>query len=58
MLTGELSAIRETINLTNADFICFHAQECEYLEALKQAPVKDHLSIRYINVLDKLAEHQ
>ncbi|KAG1749166.1 uncharacterized protein EDB91DRAFT_1235645 [Suillus paluster] len=55
-LTAELSAIQETLNLTNADFVRFHVQEHEYLDGLKQAPVKDHLSVRYVNVLDKLAE--
>ncbi|KAG1893995.1 uncharacterized protein F5891DRAFT_1131069 [Suillus fuscotomentosus] len=55
-LTAELSVIWETLNLTDADFIRFHAQEREYLDGLKQAPVKDLVSIRYVNVLDKLAE--
>ncbi|KAG2065845.1 hypothetical protein BDR04DRAFT_1031786 [Suillus decipiens] len=55
-LTAELSAIKDALNLTDTDFICFHAQECEYLDGLKQTPVKDYLSICYINVLDELDE--
>ena len=58
MLMAELLAIRETLNLTDAHFIWFHAQECEYLDGLKQALVKDQLSIQYVNVLDELAERQ
>ncbi|KAG2108918.1 uncharacterized protein F5147DRAFT_745618 [Suillus discolor] len=57
-LTAELSAIKDALNLTDADFTRFHAQERKYLDELKQTPVKDHLSIRYIGVLDELTEHQ
>ncbi|KAG2365334.1 hypothetical protein BDR07DRAFT_1449848 [Suillus spraguei] len=57
-LTTELLVIQETLNLADTDFICFHAQEHEYLDGLKQAPVKDLLSIRYVVVLDELAECQ
>ncbi|KAG1795023.1 uncharacterized protein HD556DRAFT_1431731 [Suillus plorans] len=48
-LTAELSVIWETLNLTDADFIRFHAQEREYLDGLKQAPVKDlvHVDTAY-----------
>ncbi|KAG1884167.1 hypothetical protein F4604DRAFT_1920018 [Suillus subluteus] len=52
----ELSAIKDALNLTDTDFIRFHAQEREYLDGLKETPVKDYLSIRYINVLDELGE--
>ncbi|KAG2738192.1 hypothetical protein P692DRAFT_201731657, partial [Suillus brevipes Sb2] len=58
MLMAELLAIQETLNLTDADFVRVHTQERKYLDGLKQAPVKDHLSIQYINVFDELAEHQ
>ncbi|KAG1748016.1 hypothetical protein EDD22DRAFT_736761, partial [Suillus occidentalis] len=57
-LTAELTAIQEALNLTDTDFIHYHAQECKYLEGLKQTPVKDHLSIYYIGVLDELAKCQ
>ncbi|KAG2086292.1 hypothetical protein BD769DRAFT_1632632 [Suillus cothurnatus] len=52
----ELSTIKDALNLTDTDFIRFHAQEHEYLDGLKQTPVKDYLSIHYINVLDELDE--
>lgn len=57
-LTAELSAIKDALNLTDTDFTHFHAQECKYLDELKQTLVKDHLSICYISVLDELTERQ
>jgi hypothetical protein len=58
MLTADLSAVTDELNLTDADFVRFHQQEREYLDGLKQPPLKDQLSIRYIEVLDELTERQ
>ncbi|KAG1771089.1 hypothetical protein EV702DRAFT_1181517 [Suillus placidus] len=57
-LTIELSAVKQALNLTDADFIRFHADEKSYLESLKEPPLQDRLQIRYVQVLDDLAEWQ
>ncbi|KAG1793275.1 uncharacterized protein HD556DRAFT_1443706 [Suillus plorans] len=58
MLTAELSAVKQALNLTDVDFIQFHADERTYLESLKEPPLQDRLQIRYVQVLDELAERQ
>ncbi|KAG1848223.1 hypothetical protein F4604DRAFT_1594025 [Suillus subluteus] len=57
-LTAELSAIEGILDLTDADFIHFHEQECLYLDGLKEPPVKDRISVRYVQSLDEVAERQ
>ncbi|KAG1758477.1 hypothetical protein EDD22DRAFT_783884, partial [Suillus occidentalis] len=37
-LTTELSALEGVLDLTDADFIRFHEQECSYLDGLKEPP--------------------
>ena len=57
-LTAELSALEDVLNLTHADFDHFHEQERSYLEGLKEPPLKDHISVRYIQALDEVAVRQ
>ncbi|KAG2105063.1 uncharacterized protein F5147DRAFT_746487 [Suillus discolor] len=58
-LSAELSAIKQALNLTDADFARFHTEERSYLESLQEQPLSDQLQIRYIQVLDDLNErHQ
>ncbi|KAG0699233.1 hypothetical protein DFH29DRAFT_983620 [Suillus ampliporus] len=42
-LTSELSSLEGVLNLTHADFVHFHKEECSYLDGLKEPPVKDRL---------------
>ena len=46
------------LNLTHADFDCFHEQERSYLDGLKEPPLKDHISVQYIQALDEVAVRQ
>ncbi|KAG1770315.1 hypothetical protein EV702DRAFT_978258 [Suillus placidus] len=57
-LTIELSAVKQALNLTDADFIRFRADEKSYLESLKEPPLQDRLQIRYVQVLNELAERR
>lgn len=57
-LTTELTAVKQALNLTDADFIRFYADEKSYLESLKEPPLQDRLQIRYVQVLDELAERR
>jgi hypothetical protein len=56
MLTAELAIIQSELGLTNADFPRFLKEEHKYLEALKQPPEKDLLSVWYVEVLNELVE--
>ncbi|KAG1867721.1 hypothetical protein F4604DRAFT_1881618 [Suillus subluteus] len=56
VLTAELAIIQSELGLADTDFPRFLKEEHDYLEGLKQPPEKDCLSIRYIEVLDELAE--
>lgn len=42
----------------DADFARFHSEERTYLDGLKNLPPKDLLQIRYVEVLDELAERR
>ncbi|KAG1825067.1 hypothetical protein EV424DRAFT_1471792 [Suillus variegatus] len=53
-LTAKLSVLKDTLNLTDADFIHFHKQEHSYLDGLKELLVKDKISIHR---LFKAANH-
>ncbi|KAG2052119.1 hypothetical protein BDR06DRAFT_983288 [Suillus hirtellus] len=53
-LTAELSSLKGVLNLTHADFVHFHEVECSYLDGLKEPPVKDHVSIQYVQALDQV----
>ena len=55
-LTAELTVIKAELSLTDDDFPQFLKEEHNYLDGLKQPPVRDQLCIRYVEVLDKLAE--
>jgi hypothetical protein len=57
-LTAEFSALKDVLNLTHADFIHFHEQEHSYLNGLKEAPLKDRVSVRYVQALDEVAVRQ
>jgi hypothetical protein len=57
-LSIEVSAVKEALNLTDADFAQFHTDERSYLESLKEQPLNDRLQIRYVQVLDDLAEQR
>ncbi|KAJ8580560.1 hypothetical protein M405DRAFT_708220, partial [Rhizopogon salebrosus TDB-379] len=57
-LTGELSILKDTLGLTDADFIRFHSEERSYLDSLKNPPPRELLQIRYVEVLDELAERR
>ncbi|KAF8834720.1 hypothetical protein BDN67DRAFT_985127 [Paxillus ammoniavirescens] len=56
-LTAELAVIKATFQLTDEDFPHFHAEECAYLESLKQPACEDQLAIHYVQVLDDLEAH-
>ncbi|KAG1839897.1 hypothetical protein DFJ58DRAFT_667467, partial [Suillus subalutaceus] len=58
MLTAELLAVKQALNLTDADFIRFHADERSYLESPKELPLQECLQIRYVQVLNELAEQR
>ncbi|KAG1810629.1 uncharacterized protein BJ212DRAFT_1448663 [Suillus subaureus] len=57
-LTAELSILKDTLGLTNADFIQFHSQERLYLDNLKEPPLKEILHICYVQVLHELAKSE
>ncbi|KAG1735555.1 hypothetical protein EDB19DRAFT_1910627 [Suillus lakei] len=57
-LTAELSILKDTLGLTDVDFIQFHSQERLYLDNLKEPPPKEILHIRYVQVLRELAESE
>ncbi|KAG0702916.1 hypothetical protein DFH29DRAFT_804333 [Suillus ampliporus] len=57
-LTVELTIIKAELQLTDDDFPRFLHEECNYLESLKELPVKDNLCIRYVEVLDELVEQR
>ncbi|KAG1835965.1 hypothetical protein DFJ58DRAFT_719206 [Suillus subalutaceus] len=57
-LTAKLTAIEGILDLTDADFIRFHEQEHLYLDGLKEPPVKDRISVQYVQSLDEVAERQ
>ncbi|KAG2364997.1 hypothetical protein BDR07DRAFT_1449949 [Suillus spraguei] len=57
-LTAELSILKDTLGLTDADFIQFHSQERLYLDNLKELPLKEILHICYVQVLRELAERR
>ena len=44
--------------LTDEDFYCFVTEERAYLHSIRQPPLRDQLSIRYIQVLDELEERK
>ena len=58
MLTAELAAIKAELSLTDDVFLQFLEDERDYLNGLKQPLLRDQLSIRYVEVLDELAERQ
>jgi hypothetical protein len=58
ILTTELDAIRAELGLSEDDFLMFFAKERAYLDSLKQVPPRDRLCIRYVEVLDELAERR
>ncbi|KAG1725907.1 hypothetical protein EDB19DRAFT_1897701 [Suillus lakei] len=53
-LEAELSIIKSELNLNDEDIVKFYNDEKLYLDALKQPPIRDHLCIQYIEVLDDL----
>jgi hypothetical protein len=55
-LTAELTIIKAELSLTDDAFPQFLKEEHAYLDGLKQPPVRDQLCIRYVEVLDELAE--
>ncbi|KAF9231997.1 hypothetical protein BU15DRAFT_55518 [Melanogaster broomeanus] len=55
-LRTELNALKALLGLTDEDFLRFQDEERKYLDSLKQPPLSDHLSIRYIEILDEVAE--
>lgn len=57
-LTAELTVIKAELSLTDDDFPRFLKEEHDYLDGLKQPPVRDQLCIRYVEVLDELAERR
>jgi hypothetical protein len=57
-LSIEVSAVKQALNLTDADFAQFHTDKRSYLESLKEQPLNDRLKIRYVQVLDDLAEQR
>jgi len=58
VLTAELAAIKAELSLTDDVFLQFLEDEWDYLNGLKQPLLRDQLSIRYVEVLDELAEWQ
>jgi len=44
--------------LTDEDFYRFVAEERAYLHSIRQPPLRDQLSIRYVQVLDELEERK
>ncbi|KIJ59498.1 hypothetical protein HYDPIDRAFT_177795 [Hydnomerulius pinastri MD-312] len=57
-LTAELGVVKATFQLTNNDFRHLHAEECTYLELLKQPPIEDQLAIHYVQALDELETYK
>ncbi|KAG2152785.1 hypothetical protein DEU56DRAFT_868810 [Suillus clintonianus] len=57
-LTAELTAIKAELFLTDEDFPRFLDEERNYLDRLKLPPIWDQLCIRYVEVLDELAERR
>lgn len=44
------------LNLTDDDFLQFHAAEKKYFTELKDPPREESLKVRYVEALDELAE--
>ena len=57
-LTSELDIIKKQYNLTDDDFVQFHADEHNYLENLKQPAIRDQLLIHYVQILDELEAYR
>ncbi|KAG2114526.1 hypothetical protein DEU56DRAFT_933756 [Suillus clintonianus] len=57
-LTSELSSLEGVLNLTHTDFVRFHKEERSYLDGLKEPPVKDRVSVRYVQALDEVVVRQ
>ncbi|KAG2112534.1 uncharacterized protein F5147DRAFT_744450 [Suillus discolor] len=57
-LTVELATIKAELCLTDEDLSQFLKDECDYLDGLKLPPVRDQLCIRYVEVLDELAQQR
>jgi hypothetical protein len=55
-LTAELTTLKGVLNLSDIDFLHFHEQERPYLDGLKELPLKDQVSIQYIQALDEVAK--
>jgi len=57
-LSGDLTLLKTVLCLTDEDFYCFVAEERAYLHSIRQPPLRDQLSIRYVQVLDELEERK
>ncbi|KAG8217192.1 hypothetical protein J3R82DRAFT_5274 [Butyriboletus roseoflavus] len=55
-LTAELNVLKMEFDITDGTFEKFHEQEQHYLGSLKELPVRNNLHIRYVHVLDELAD--
>ncbi|KAG2744796.1 hypothetical protein P692DRAFT_20743081, partial [Suillus brevipes Sb2] len=58
ILTAELNAIKTELSLTDEDFPRFLQEERNYLDRLKEPPIRDQLCIRYVEALDELTERR
>ncbi|KAG1855815.1 hypothetical protein C8R48DRAFT_608583 [Suillus tomentosus] len=56
-LIAELLVLTDNLHLMDADFIRFHSEERLYLDSLRTLPPKELLQIRYVEVLDELADY-
>ncbi|KAF8141773.1 hypothetical protein EV363DRAFT_1392203 [Boletus edulis] len=57
-LSAELRIIKTTLQVTDEDFIRFHAEERAYFVSLKQPRAQDQLQRRYVEALDELEERK
>ncbi|KAG6370016.1 hypothetical protein JVT61DRAFT_12534 [Boletus reticuloceps] len=57
-LEAELLVIKNELNLTDDDFRQFHEAEKRYFAELKEPPHEEYLKIRYVEMLNELAECQ
>ncbi|KAG6370043.1 hypothetical protein JVT61DRAFT_12564 [Boletus reticuloceps] len=57
-LEAELSVIKNELNLTDDDFRQFYEAEKRYFAELKEPPHEEYLKIRYVEMLNELAECQ
>jgi hypothetical protein len=54
-LETELDVVKRELRISDEDLAQFFAQEVEYLNGLKQAPLAETLKVKYVQALNELS---